>query len=240
MDLTKKTNINLEDGISIVMPALNEERNISPSIEMIQELMNDLKINYQLIIINDGSSDNTKKIATSYEQNNNNIILINNKLPEGMGSCYKKGLEYANKKFYMHIVSKNECDKDSIKKLIESRFKADIIIPYTSNMNERDSFRKYLSYFFTVIINFLNGLNIRYYNGTVIYRTHILKSIKFNSSYHTFQCEALLRLIKKKYTYIQLPVIVNWNKSHKTSAFKASNFKSVFKLILNIILKKYD
>lgn len=233
-----KMNTTLKDGISIMMPALNEEKNIGSSIIMVEELMSDLVLNYELIIINDGSNDNTLKIANDFAKKNPNITIINHTKPHGMGACYKEGLLLATMTHYMHIVSKNECDKNSIKELINARNMANIIIPYTKNMNERDFFRRHLSYFFTQLINILTGNKIKYYNGTVLYKTSIIRSINFNSSYHTFQCEALIRLLLKNNSYLELPVQVNWNRKHKSNAFKISNFISVFKLLINIIFKR--
>ena len=153
-----------------------------------------------------------------------------------MGNCYKEALKIANMNRIMHIVSKNECDEESIKSIINKRYQANIIIPYTANMCERDFLRRTLSVGFTCLINFLTRNNIKYYNGTVLYKTNLLKSIKFSADYHTFQAEALLKLIKYN-SFLEIPVKVNWNKKHKSTAFKLKNIFSVTKFIFKVILR---
>ena len=50
----------------IVIPAYNEEQNLSSLIPKINQILYDNKISYQIIIINDWSSDGTKKVAESF------------------------------------------------------------------------------------------------------------------------------------------------------------------------------
>tara|TARA_Y100000590_G_C15626600_1_gene979593 strand:- start:644 stop:1345 length:702 start_codon:yes stop_codon:yes gene_type:complete len=225
----------MEPGITIVMPALNEENNIRPSILLVQKIFKDLNLNYELIIINDGSIDNTGNIADEYANKFDNIIVSHHDKPQGMGSCYKKALKIAKLERFMLIVSKNECEENSIKKIINSRDKADIIIPYTTNQNQRDFARKIISFAYTKMLNLLTGLKLQYYNGTVLHKTKVLQSINFNYNYHTFQSEALIKLINMNYSYLEVPTIVNWNKAHKTSAFKLKNIISVITFVFDII-----
>ena len=226
------------DGVTIVMPALNEEKNIGQSIEMVEEVFKRLELNYELIIINDGSTDATSKIIEIFKNKNKNIISIDHKISIGMGGCFKEALKIAKKKYFMHIVSKNECTADSIEKIINLRTKYSIVIPYTSNMHEREFSRKVLSKCFTKILNLITGFNLKYYNGTVLYKTDLIRSIDFSAKYHTFQAEALIKLLKLKNSFVEVPVLVNWNKLHKSNAFKIENIKSVIFFLIKLIFKK--
>ena len=227
-----------DDGVTIVMPALNEENNIIPSIKLVQNVFDEFNIPYELILINDGSIDNTGKICDNFSNENENITVIHHNYPKGMGSCYKEALILSKMPYFMLIVSKNECEKESIKSIIKNRKAADMVIPYTVNQNQRDFFRRYVSQLFTYTLNILTGIKLNYFNGTVLHNTHLLKKISFDANYHTFQSEALIKLIKLKYSYIEVPTIVNWNKKHKTNAFKIKNISSVFIFLLKILLKR--
>ena len=59
--------------ISVLLPAYNEEEFIA---EAVQSILDQSHIDFELIIINDGSTDNTPKILESF--NDNRIIIINN------------------------------------------------------------------------------------------------------------------------------------------------------------------
>ena len=227
-----------KNGLTVIIPALNEELNITPSVQMVERVLKKINVDYELVIVNDGSTDETAKIIKELKRVNSRIKSIDHKHPIGMGGCYIKVLRIARMSHFMHIVSKNECDEASIEKIVSLRNKASIIIPYTSNMNERDYLRQVLSKIYTKILNLITSFNLKYYNGTVLYRTDLLKSIKFSAHYHTFQAEALIKLLLKKNTFIEIPIIVNWNKGHRTSAFTIKNIKSVFFFILKLLFQK--
>ena len=81
--------------LSIIIPALNEEKNISKTINNCLSALNSLKINGELICINDGSTDKTesevRKIMKSYKR----VRLINHSYPQGFGSSFWHGVKFA-------------------------------------------------------------------------------------------------------------------------------------------------
>jgi len=228
----------LKDGITLVMPALNEEKNIIPSIHLVQKVFKDLDLEYELILIDDGSVDRTNEICKSFSKKYNQISFFSHHKPKGMGTCYKEALQKSTMKYFMLIVSKNECEENSIKLIVNNRFKADMVIPFTTNQNGRDFFRRNISQLFTFVIRKLTGINLKYFNGTVLHKTNLLKKIDFDANYHTFQSEALIKLIRLNHSYIEVPTLVNWNKTHKTNAFKIKNIYSVGVFIIKIILNR--
>jgi len=60
--------------VSVIIPAYNAEKYLSESIESV---LNQTFKNFELIIVNDASTDNTKKIAEKIANKNNKVILIN-------------------------------------------------------------------------------------------------------------------------------------------------------------------
>ena len=209
------------------MPALNEADNIGPSIEMVQEVFRRVSIPYELVIVNDGSRDTTGDIAAAYAEEDPYIQLIHHSEPRGMGACYKEVLGMARMRHFLLVVSKNECALESIEKLVVNRAEADMIIPYTVNANERGFSRRIISSLYTIVVNLITGYNLKYYNGTILHRTCLLRSIEMESDGHSFQSEAVIRLLRKGHSYKEVPITVNWNKAHKTNAFKIRNIIDV-------------
>ena len=76
--------------ILIIIPAYNEEKNILEVCNKIEEYNKKEKTNYDVIVINDGSKDNTEKILV--ENNIKHISLINNL---GIGGAVQTGYKYA-------------------------------------------------------------------------------------------------------------------------------------------------
>ena len=84
--------------ISVLMPVYNDEKYI---LEAIESILNQTYINFEFIIINDGSSDNSLKIIQSF--NDNRIKIINNDKNRGIAYSLNKGLDIAKCKYIARI-----------------------------------------------------------------------------------------------------------------------------------------
>ena len=62
--------------ISLVIPAYNEEKRISTTIVEVSEFMREHFGSYEIIIVNDGSTDKTADIINEYSENDKNIKLL--------------------------------------------------------------------------------------------------------------------------------------------------------------------
>jgi len=79
--------------LSIVIPSHNEESNIKKTICDLVDEFEKNKIQYEILVINDNSTDKTEEILSNFAQENQNVRYINNPPPNGFGLAVKKGLE---------------------------------------------------------------------------------------------------------------------------------------------------
>lgn len=77
--------------ISVVIPAFNEERVIGATIDEILKYLEGRGLDYELIVVSDGSTDNTLDIALSRCKNNSSVKILKNKSRMGKGFTVKKG-----------------------------------------------------------------------------------------------------------------------------------------------------
>lgn len=82
-----------EIEISIIIPCYNSEQYIIKNIETIRHILLKKKINYQIILIDDYSRDNTHEILRINFKNLSNFIIIKNSQNFGKGYCIKKGIK---------------------------------------------------------------------------------------------------------------------------------------------------
>lgn len=76
--------------ISVLMPAYNSEKYIG---EAIESILNQTYADFEFIIINDGSTDNTAKIIKEYAQRDNRIRFINHSKNKGLIGVLNEGLD---------------------------------------------------------------------------------------------------------------------------------------------------
>lgn len=99
--------------ISIIMPAYNSENTIS---ESIQSVLNQTYKNFELIVVNDCSSDNTKKIVKNFIQLDNRIKFIDKTVNEGVASARNTGLDHALGDFIAFLDSDDKWKENKLEK----------------------------------------------------------------------------------------------------------------------------
>lgn len=77
--------------LSIVIPAYNEEERILPTLKRIYEYFSKQSYSYEIIVVDDGSTDNTVKILNDFNPTNKPIVLTNGK-NKGKGYTVKNGM----------------------------------------------------------------------------------------------------------------------------------------------------
>lgn len=217
--------------ISIMVPALNEEGNIAKTISEIEQGLIEQVFDYEIFLIDDGSSDKTGSIANKLGKRNKKIKIIHHNIPKGMGFCYREGLKLAKFEYYMYIPGDDQFPKTALIKMLQQLGKSDIIIPHVTNMHIRPFARQGLSYTFTFLVNLLFGLQVSYYNGTVIHKTILLRGALPKTNGFAYQAEILVRLLKSGASFIEVGYEMVERQAGSTSAFKIKNIRSVFEAI---------
>ena len=138
-------------SVSIVLPAFNEEDNISYFLTVLLKNLHD--IDYEIIIINDYSTDNTLKIAKSFSKKNQKIKIINNKKNLGFGGSFKEGVKFSTKNYIIVLPGDGETNPKRIFKEFR-KLKENKILIFSWKNQKRKVVRKLLSFLYTKIINF--------------------------------------------------------------------------------------
>jgi dolichyl-phosphate beta-glucosyltransferase len=83
------------NSISIVIPAYNEAERIGPTIETIHDYFSKKPQPFDIIVINDGSRDNTENIVLDLAKEIRNVTLLDIPINQGKGSAARKGMIHA-------------------------------------------------------------------------------------------------------------------------------------------------
>jgi glycosyltransferase involved in cell wall biosynthesis len=229
-------------GVSIAVMAFNEEKNIGPTLEGIIHEIPKVTQNYEIIVIDDGSSDNTGKIADTYAEKNHKIKIIHHHVNKRFGYSFKEGVKIAKKEYIIGFPGDNDTSPVSLRNIILQAKDNYIINSYTSNPNARSLFRIVISKFFVILMNFLFQLNLKYYNGSFICKVSLLKNLNLKSKGLAIYAEAKVRLLKKGYKYEDVPFEHIKRKFGKSSAVSITSLidtiSTVYELVKDIYLVK--
>ncbi|WP_157680546.1 glycosyltransferase [Bacteriovorax sp. Seq25_V] len=227
--------IKINDSITIIVPAKNEEDNIERVLLLLAEVSNWWN-DFKVIAVDDGSSDQTnQKIAEFQRQNNLSLTLIRNEKSKNLGGAFKQCLPLVDSTYIMVVQGQGDFTLENFKAIFSHvNMNKDMIIPYQLNFMERPFHRRLFSSIFTKILNIKHNLRLYYFNHSVLMKTNDVKEIEITSDSYGYQAEILIKLLKKEKSYLEVGVRDNFEHKKKTNAFKLGNIIGVIKFIISI------
>jgi dolichol-phosphate mannosyltransferase len=221
-------------SVSFVVPALNEQAVIEDVVNGIWKTVNGHIKTYEIILIDDGSTDRTGEIMEALADKLSNVRVLHNKPNIGLGASYQRGVGEAKLDYVMMLCGDGGLPASSLPDIIEKIGTADIIIPYMTNLVKiKTPLRYFVSRAYTRLLNLLSGHRLNYYNGLPVHRRDLLLRTPVKNSGFGFQGEILVRLLKSGCTYVQVGVL-GAESTNKTSVFRLRNLASVTKTILKL------
>ena len=237
--------------LSILIPLRNEHDNLD-AIE--SQFTKHLSLeNFEVIFVNDFSTDNTFNKAKEIARRNKNFIILDNKR-KGLGGAINLGIEKASGKFICIMMADFSDDIDDLKKYYNLVKKKNLDAAFGSRFLKGSKINNYpkkkliLNRIFNFLVKllFLNNYN-DYTNAFKIYKTEVLRSFLplVSESFNVF-LEIPLKIISRNYKFEVIPI--NWNGRTKGKAkfdIKELRSKYIFTLFYcfleKILLsKKYE
>ena len=228
-------------SISLIIFCLNEEHGLRWTYEHYKKIFVELNIDYEVIISNDGSTDQTARIAEEIKSNDQSVILLTNDSPKGIGYNYKVGLKKVSKEFYMFAGANCAPEENDLVNLVNSARENDIVLAYVINNASRGPLRLFFSRVFTFLMGMITGRGLRYYNAMVICKTSLLRCVTIRSDGYTFSAECTAKLLKEfDCSYCEVPITVEFGKKIFTKNFHIkTNLLRGFKFFAFLIYDLY-
>jgi len=175
-------------GISVVVPVYNESENIALCLEELISVLSPLQEPYEIIFIDDGSSDGTPEILTEAAQNNGNVVLIEFRRNFGQTAAMAAGFEHARYEFVVPMDGDLQNDPAEIGKMIEKIDEGyDLVAGWRKNRQDAFISRKLPSRIANRIISWATGVSLHDYGCSLkVMRSDVAKSIKLYGEMHRF------------------------------------------------------
>ena len=209
----------LKKKLSIIVPVYNEEKTIITTLKRLEETK-DKRVEYEIIVINDGSTDNTLKMLKS----NVNLYqhIIDGKQNLGKGYAVKRGLEFSTGDYIIFQDGDLEYDSVHFSTFIDiiQRFEADVIIGSRFNYNKYtrsfNIFNKLGNYILTFVFNILyNTTFTDIYCCYLCFKKELLVTKKLQTNGFEQHAEILCKVIKKGKKFYK----VNLTNNHLADRF---------------------
>lgn len=194
-------------SLSIFVPTYNEEANISLIIEDVLKYVPSLAKKWELIVVNDGSTDQTARIVKTYSERFSEIRLINHSHNRGYGAAVKTGLKSARYDWIFFTDSDRQFRFEELSSFISHRDSADFVIGYRKKRRD-PLIRLIIAQGFLRVWNyFLFGLTVKDVDCAYkLIPKKCLNKIVLSTESAITVTELLHKLIKRGYKYKEVPV----------------------------------
>lgn len=225
--------------ISVVMPALNEERSLPHAVANVLEGFDRFDLDGELIIVNDGSCDRTGELAEQFAADFGCISVLHHSTPQGIGAAFRDALQRACGEFIVYIPGDGEIDASEILRYIPLMNDADLVVPYVQNPEIRRWSRRFLSSCYTQVMNLTFAVSLRYLNGTVLYRRAILDGIEIRNPGFFYQAELLIKTIRKNFRFVEVPYLQQRRIDGRSKSITLKSLLPVLKGYFTLINELY-
>lgn len=193
-------------SLSIILPAYNEEKNLPKVINQIIEVVDELKLDAEIIVVDDGSTDKTREVITELEKKHPIVKGFFHEQNKGYGGALISGFQEANKDYIFFMDADGQFDFKEIKKLLPYVNEFDIVAGY--RVQRADSLiRKINAAIFNLVVRILFGLKIKDIDCAFkIYKSDAVKNISFETKGALINTEILLKAKMAGARIKQVPV----------------------------------
>jgi glycosyltransferase involved in cell wall biosynthesis len=168
-------------SLSIVLPAYNEEENVASAVEEVSTVAQQLGMDYEIILVNDGSADRTGDIARELEQRIPNFRLVEHYPNRGYGGSLKAGFAAATKELIVFTPADKQFVFGEITRFLAKIDQADIVSGHRAN--RQDSLvRKFNALGWNTLVRLLFGYLCRDIDcGFKLFRHEVLDRVNIAS-----------------------------------------------------------
>jgi len=226
--------------LTIIVPVYNEEKTIKNVLLRLAKLKDAFQ-SIEIIVVNDGSKDDTLKILI--ENNNLYDDLINNSQNKGKGNAVKNALEKAKGNYITFQDADLEYDPNDLTKFIKliNKFSPDLIIGsrfnYADYTRSHHFFNKVGNRCITFIFNLLYQTTFTdVYSCYACFKRELLNHNKLKSNGFEQHAEILCKVVKNGKFFYEVPINYN-GRTHDEG--KKIKFYHIFSVIYQILTERF-
>ncbi len=194
-------------SLSLILPAYNEGKNIAATVRKCVSYCNEQGFDYEIIVVNDGSTDRTQEVIEELMQEIPQLRLLSHPENRGYGSALRTGFDDARKEDIFYMDSDGQFTIEDLGFLLEQKEPDAIMIGYRAQRAD-SPIRALNAWLYRKYLRIVFGLQVRDVDcafklfPTKAYRD--VRPIKSNGAF--FSAELLLAFKKQGWRLKEVPV----------------------------------
>ena len=217
--------------ISVVIPAYNEEKTVGDVICKTISAMESLRMPFEIIVVDDGSTDNTGRIATRHK-----TTVLSNGKNRGKGYALRKGFQHAQGDIIVTLDADGAHTPKEISDLIDPLFKGVDIVAGSRFLgrgkNSTSRLNRFGNFIFNSVMMILTGKYITdSQTGFRAFKKEVLKRVNLESVGYEIETEITVKGVNNGFVYQEKPISCG---KRKYSVSKLKIFSDGIKILKTI------
>ncbi|MBN2857041.1 MAG: glycosyltransferase family 2 protein [Candidatus Delongbacteria bacterium] len=215
--------------VSLVLPAYNEEKAIAASLDRIISFMRDHFEDFEVIVVNDASTDNTAGEVSKFSE----VTLVSHPYNKGNGSAVRTGIRNAKKEFVVMMDADGQHEIADIKKIAELLGVYDCVVGARTASSEGSFHRNIANVFYNWLASYVTNVRIEdLTSGYRGFKTSVIKKFLYMfPNGFSYPTTSTLAIIKAGYNLKYCPI----HTKKRIGKSKIRIFRDGFRFLLIII-----
>lgn len=214
---------------SIVMPVYNEEKSVKSVLVNLKTHLDENSFNYEIICVNDCSTDNSGAILSSIDF----ITFLEHKRNKGYGSALKTGIRAAKNEYILIMDSDGQHNPDDIKFLIQKINEGYSMAVGARTLTNTHGSRVIGKYLIHKLANYITDYNIPDINSgfRMFKKAEAIKYFHLCSNRFSFTTSITMAYLSDDKEIAYVPIVVKLRASGKSSVTTKTGLRTLFKIL---------
>ena len=193
-------------SLTVGMPAYNEAENIGPMIDMVLDKVSPLVDDLEIVVVDDGSRDNTAAVISELSQRDPRIRLVQHEVNQGYGAAVRDAIWAATKDLVFFTDSDRQFDLSEMKAFFPALQFADMVVGYRHSRSD-PWHRRFFGHGWSWLVNLLFGYTARDIDCAFkLFKREVIDTITVDSGGAMFSAEFMVRTKRAGFKIVEMPV----------------------------------
>lgn len=232
--------------LTVVSPIYNEQTVVENSVQNLTTALEEMGVTWELILVNDGSTDDTQSVIAPLAEQNEHIHIIAYRKNRGRGYALRQGIAASRGRYVITTESDLSWGRDILRKLYDAlrETEAGIVVasPYApgGRLENVPFTRAFLSSMGNRILRLTVPVNITMLSGmTRGYQGEFIRSLPLEEDRKEIHLEIISKAVMLGAEFSEVPAILRWEPRQKGKPRRKSKFKAN-KLIRSHLLFSFN
>lgn len=234
-------------SVTVLIPAFNEASIIVKSLTILCDHLRSLdqKYDWDVLIVNDGSSDATGSLAEEFALSRPNIAVYHNIINQNLGGALRRGFKHAQGQYIVVLDIDLSFGPDHVERLMDTAIKqdADVVIasPYMKGgkTSKVPFHRLLMSKALNKLMRVTSGINLHSFTGMArAYKKEFLDTLNLKTNNYSINPEIIHKTAILRGRIIEIPAHLDWTYQVEFGQNRTSSVR-IFKGILSGLMSSF-